>query len=247
LEQAMSGMIQSGVKRLVAYDDPRCFGGRMRARRSRPLVELIRRVHAERGNVRIIDVGGTRRYWRILPESLLGDCDVHITIVNLPGTPAPDAEEPRFTHAFGDGCDLSEWPDAAFDIAHSNSVIEHVGDWDHVVRFAAEVRRVARYYFLQTPHFWFPVEPHCMVPLFHWLPMSWRVSLVRRCNLGNWTRQPDVDRAVRTVESARLLDRAMFEGLFGDDATIRTERFFGLPKSMVAVRDQAPAETADAA
>lgn len=230
---------------ILDYDRPGSVGRRMRARRIGPLVELIERVHAERGRVRMVDIGGTVAYWRILPPELMARCNVHVTIVNLadahPGTRAEastDEASARFTHVIGDGCDLSEWEDDAFDIAHSNSVLEHVGDWDHVARFAGEIRRVARSYYIQTPHFWFPVEPHCMMPLFHWLPRSWRLSMVMRWKMGNWSRQPDVDRAMRTVESARLLDRRMFEGLFADDARIRTERFFGLPKSMIAVRGE---------
>jgi hypothetical protein len=227
--------------RRVDRTDATCFSARLRAKRIAPLVAIIKRVHAERGRVSIIDIGGTADYWRIVPRAILDRCNVTITVVNLPGMLAEDHGDPRFRHVEGDGCDLAEWEDQSFDIAHSNSVIEHVGDWSRVCAFASEVRRVARFYFVQTPHFWFPVEPHCMTPVFHWLPRSWRIAMVMRWNLGNWTRQPSVHHAVRTVESARLLDGPMFGELFGADATIRTERFFGLPKSMVAVREHSAA------
>ncbi|MFK7959216.1 MAG: class I SAM-dependent methyltransferase [Phycisphaerales bacterium] len=228
-------MLKRLTRNLVDYDRADSFGSKMRARRVDPLVRLIERVYDERGSVSIIDVGGTRRYWKILPAGLFERCDVQVTIVNLPGAPNTGGSTERFTHIEGDGCDLAEHAENGFDIAHSNSVIEHVGDWDRVESFAAEMQRVARYYYCQTPHFWFPVEPHCMTPIFHWLPKATRVSMVQRFALGNWSRQTDVREAVRTVESARLLDRRMFTTLFGTDATVRTERFCAWPKSMTAI------------
>jgi hypothetical protein len=44
-----------------------------------------------------------------------------------------------------------------------------------------------------------------------------------------------VSGAVRAVESARLLDRKRMKALFGD-AEIRTEWWFALPKSLIAIR-----------
>jgi hypothetical protein len=102
-------------------------------------------------------------------------------------------------------------------------------------RFAAETRRLGRHYFIQTPHFWFPYEPHFLCPFFHWLPKPVRVNLVMRFALGPGGRMTDLSDAVEYVESARLLNRRMFAALF-PDADISIERFWLLPKSMVAVR-----------
>jgi hypothetical protein len=134
-----------------------------------------------------------------------------------------------------DGCDLGSLADLPFQIAHSNSVIEHVGDWERMVAFAEEIARVAPMYYVQTPNYWFPVEPHSMTPFFHWLPRTVRVWLVLHFRLGQWRRAETKDEALRTVESARLLDRRAFQTLF-KTAHIATERFFGLPKSLIALK-----------
>jgi hypothetical protein len=93
---------------------------------------------------------------------------------------------------------------------------------------------VAESHFVQTPNYWFPVEPHCMTPFFHWLPKPLRIRLVMAFALGHWKRADTVDQAMRFVEGSRLLNRRMFEYLFEGDEII-TERFFLLPKSFIAV------------
>src|SRR5690349_6613031 len=60
--------------------------------------------------------------------------------------------------------------DAAFDIAFSNAVVEHVGDADEQRRFISELCRVAPRVFLSTPNRWFPIESHTLLPFLHWLP-----------------------------------------------------------------------------
>ena len=221
------------AKRISNYDDLNSFGSRMRKRRARLLLSMILEVFEERGKVEIIDIGGTRTYWNIIPVDLLRAQDVKIIIVNL-----PDAEmihnDPIFSFVEGDGRNLSGFGDKAFDLAHSNSVLEHVGNWEDMHRFAGEIARVGRKYFVQTPSFWFPVEPHCMTPFFHWLPLSIRMQLVLRFELGQWRKAADLNEAKQIVQSARLLTRNKMKTMFSD-AIIRTEWFL-FPKSYIAVR-----------
>lgn len=126
--------------------------------------------------------------------------------------------------------------DNYFHLSHSNSVLEHVGDWEKMKQFSNELKRVAESYYIQTPNYWFPVEPHCMTPFFHWLPTPIRVSLVMKFNLGHWKKQDTVDGAVETVESARLVDKKMFRELYSD-ADIITERLFLFAKSFTGIRN----------
>lgn len=226
------------ARALAGHGDQDSLRSRLRARRIAPLMAMIESIAARKGCVSIVDIGGTAQYWGILPAGYLATHNVTITVINVPGAPLP-ADQPPFRFLAADGCDLSAFADGAFDIAHSNSVVEHVGDWQRMTDFAREVKRVARNYFVQTPNFWFPLEPHCMTPFFHWLPKPVRVFMVLRFRLGHWERATTVDAAVRTVESARLLDRRMFQALFGD-AEIRTERMLALPKSFVAVKNTGP-------
>ena len=198
-------------------------------------MDLVAAAHHRYGETRILDVGGTRSYWKIVPEEVLYRHKVHITLINMPGSSTP-ADDERFSFVAADGCDMRErFADRSFHIVHSNSVIEHVGDWQRMTAFARELRRLAPAYFVQTPNFWFPVEPHFMTPVFHWLPEPVRVALVRRFALGHRSRRPKIGNAVEEVESVRLLDRKMFSFLF-PDGRLMIERMLGLPKSLIAIR-----------
>jgi SAM-dependent methyltransferase len=122
--------------------------------------------------------------------------------------------------------------DCQFDIVYSNSVIEHVGAIDQMVRMASEVRRVGRRYFVQTPYRYFPVEPHFVFPMFQFLPLSIRTLLVQNFNLGWIARQPDRKQAANEVRSINLLSRRELQSLF-PDGQMMEERLLGLTKSLI--------------
>jgi hypothetical protein len=216
------------------YDSQKSVGSKLRAKRIAPLLEMIEATFNEHGSVNVIDLGGTEKYWGIVPRQYLDEHNVNITIVNLPGTLKPKDHGP-FKFVEADACDLAGFDDKSFHIAHSNSVVEHVGDWKRMVQFAKELSRVSQRCFVQTPNYWFPIEPHCMTPIFHWLPKSIRIWLVLHFQLGHWRKAASVDEAVQIVESARLLNRKMFQELFRD-AHVLTERFFWLPNSFIAIK-----------
>jgi hypothetical protein len=227
-------MSRTVARWLTDYRRHDSIGYKLRAKRARHLMQLIDTVYAEKGRVEILDIGGVDYYWEVLPESFLAERNVSITVVNLPQTKTPRDHWP-FKFAVGDGCDLHQLADQSFDIAHSNSVIEHVGDWSRMTAFAREVQRVAPRYFVQTPNYWFPIEPHGMFPLFQYLPKPARVWMVMHFQIGRFPRATSVAHAMRVVESARLLTRKMMQALF-EDAEIVTERLVGLPKSFIAIK-----------
>lgn len=141
----------------------------------------------------------------------------------------PDASRwlgsPNVTVVQADGTALP-FADREFDVGFSNSVIEHVPR--HLQpAFAAELGRVARRYYVQTPNRYFPIEPHYQLPLFQFLPERLRKTLNRRFTLG-W-------QAKGQWEEITLLSAADLRRLF-PDAEIHREKVFGLTKSLIAVR-----------
>ncbi len=188
--------------------------------------------------LRILDVGGTNEFWE--QRGWAGRDDVEITLVNLE---AAERRHANIVPTAGDACDLSEHGDASFDLVFSNSVIEHLFTFENQSRMASEIRRAARYgYWVQTPNFWFPIEPHFIVPAWHWLPESTRVAVLRRRGVGWAGRCPDPAFARRIVEEHRLMRRGELARLF-PDAEIMGERIGGLVKSWTAVGTFAAAPT----
>jgi hypothetical protein len=204
-----------------------------RGRRFALIEAKIKSIAAKTGSCRIIDVGGRVEYWNpILPT--LDAVGAKITVVNLEKTqPKPG---PMFDFAFGNACDLSGYADQSYDFAHSNSLIEHVGRWPEMGRCAAEIRRVAKSYYVQTPYLWFPIEPHFRAPFYAWLPEQMRARLLMSFDLGYIGKAATLDQAMADVQSINLLDHAQMRALF-PDASISFERVLGLPKSMIACRD----------
>jgi hypothetical protein len=220
---------------ITNYNNKSSLGSKFRANRIKPLLKIIENIYHKNGEVKILDVGGTALYWECLPDNFIQKHKIKITLLNTSMEDISCSND-CFSFIAADGCNLSLFGDKSFDIAHSNSVIEHVGDWERKVCFAHEIRRVATCYYVQTPNFWFPVEPHCLTLFFHWLPKPCRVFLVMHFNLGHWKKRNDIDQAVRAVESASLVTKKMLKSLFPDSLII-TERFLFLSKSHIALRN----------
>jgi SAM-dependent methyltransferase len=204
----------------------RSVATRLRRQRFQILLDML---GDSAGPIHILDIGGHQNYWEMMLANLSLKAEPHITLLNI-GTPA--VSRPNFTAVAGDGRAMPQFADQQFDIVFSNSTIEHVGDFADQQRMANEVRRVGRRFCIQTPNRYFPIEPHFVFPLFQFLPIPWRVWLVRHFNLGWYSRIPDYQRALAEVTSIRLLSKAELVQLF-PAATIFEEKFFGLVKSFV--------------
>lgn len=229
---------RSIIKWATDYRNPKSIGSRLRARRIRPLTQVIRALFAEKSSVSIIDIGGSAYYWNILPPGFLEENNVTITVANLPEANLPDNFD-RFRFINADGCNLSEIETNAFDIAHSNSVIEHVGDWQKMQQFSKELQRVSKYYYLQTPNFWFPFEPHYMTPFFHWLPRPVRAWILMHFAIGHCDRITSLSEAMLILEDSELLTTKMLRELF-PGASIINEKFMFMNKSLVAMNFPLP-------
>lgn len=204
---------------------------RIRAAR---ILTIIQTIAAEKGGCRIIDLGGDPDYWnRLFDRADLEAANVHITTVNPHVWEQSD--DPMIEAVEGDACDLPHYAANSFDFAHSNSVIEHVGDWDKVEAFAAEHRRLAPRYYAQTPYYWFPVEPHFSSIGFQWRSEQSRARMLMKRDMGWSKKARDMGEAMAQVQSARLLDKTQFRYLF-PDAQLVDETVMGLTKSLRAIK-----------
>jgi hypothetical protein len=195
-----------------------------RRRRMRAFVETFR-PHA---GTAILDVGGTPYNWRLL------SCDADLTLLNLELPEGFEQLPGNYSFVVGDATDL-EFEDDAFDVAFSNSVVEHLGSWARQQAFARELRRVGRGVWVQTPARSFPFDPHLLAPFVHWLPPRWQKRWVRWLTGWGLLARPSPAQVARHVDETRLLGLAEMRELF-PDCEIRRERFLGLTKAYVAVR-----------
>ena len=160
-------------------------------------------------SARIVDVGcGALGLRALEPVRDITGVDV---------APRPDYPGP-FVQA--DATRRLPFADGAFDLAYSSSVVEHITPALRPA-FAAELTRVARAVFVQTPAWSFPVEPHALLPFAHWLPPALRRPYWRLGAAGEW-------------EDIALLRRDELQALF-PGAAVRAERLGPLVKSWVAI------------
>jgi len=189
------------------------------ARLASPLAARARAARHERffaltrlpAGARVLDVGCGALGLRALEPGL------DITGVDLAAR--PDYPGP-FVRA--DASEGLPFADDEFDLVYCSSVIEHVPP-PRRPAFAAEVRRVGRGWYVQTPAHSFPLEPHSLLPFAHWLAPRARRHYWRLGAAGEW-------------EEISLLRRREMEALFGPALA---ERAAGLVKSWVCVRPAA--------
>jgi SAM-dependent methyltransferase len=205
----------------------------LRNKRMKHIKALIEKAYAKFGEVKILDIGGLPDYWDILPKEFLKQNHVSIVCANIF---SPQQEDDAFfSFIQADGCDLSQFPDQSFHIVHSNSVIEHVGDWEKMFAFANEAQRVGKVYFVQTPNYWFPVEPHYLLPFIHWIPLPMQIWWHTHFSNGaSWKKAANIDSAMKRIEAQRLLSKPMLKELF-PQAKILMERVALLAKSYMVI------------
>jgi hypothetical protein len=207
------------------------FSNTRRSRRFAAFAALVDGLLEQReGSVRILDIGGTNSFWE--QRGWAGRDRVEVVLVNLEAEPR---EHENIDPRAGDATDLSEFADGSFDVVFSNSVIEHLQTRDNQAAMAAEVRRLAPVYWIQTPNFWFPVEPHFLTPGWHYLPVAVRVALLRRRRWGWRGPLPEAAKAEEAVREIRLMRGSELTRMF-PEATLQRERIGPFVKSFVALR-----------
>jgi SAM-dependent methyltransferase len=179
-------------------------------------------------NLKVVDVGGTFYHWKSSAEFVQS---IELTLVNIEKETEELPGNVKFIEA--DARNLEFMADKQFDVAYSNSVIEHFSDFEEQAKVATNIRRIANHYFVQTPNYYFPVEPHFLFPFFQMLPEGMKKTLVKNFSLGWYEKQADDNSAAELVKSIRLLKRKELIELF-PDAEIHEEKFFGMNKSFIA-------------
>lgn len=175
-------------------------------------------------STRVLDVGGTLLNWSFVK------IQPRLTIMNM--HPPGELVLPHVEWIVGDARSMP-FKDQSFDVVFSNSVIEHVGDWEDQKSFAQEIRRVGKSYFVQTPNYYFPVEPHFITPFIHWLPYDIGRRVIRLTIRNFFTR--DVKKSMELYDEVRLLKPKEMQDLF-PEAEIVFEKLLGLPKSILVIR-----------
>lgn len=219
------------LKKAADNGAPRSLANYLRRRRAALLVKYVERhfpMKSSRQPLDILDVGGTESFWK--HSGLAQLPDVRVTLLNLT---QDKTSLPNFTSVAGDAREMPQFGDHSFDLAFSNSVIEHVGDFDDKRRMADEIQRVGRHFFVQTPAKYFPIEPHFLFPFFTYLPERFRAELVCRCNLGWYPAQGSLAQARDFLRGFQLLTRRDIIALF-PESTILRESLCGLTKSYIA-------------
>jgi SAM-dependent methyltransferase len=157
------------IRRVALSDrDSGSLASRLRLKRW----HLIQEVLALRGTESVLDVGGTDKSW------WFADWQGPLTRCNLERHAATGG-----LRVVGDGRSLP-FKDREFDVTFSNSVIEHINTLDGQIRFAQEIQRTGRRFFVQTPNKWFPIEPHYLFPCFQFLPVTLQRWLHTHFSIG---------------------------------------------------------------
>lgn len=193
---------------------------------------------------RVLDLGGSDGSFAALIAARRSD--LIFTVADTEPTRLIAAERYGFREAALQPDGPLPFDDDSFDVVLCNSVIEHVTlpkerclrdtipepQWRAAslarqAEFAAEIRRVGRSYFVQTPHRSFPFDVHVWLPFTGWLSHEGARRLVRvtdrcwvkKCGVADW----------------HLLDESDMARLF-PGGNLMVERFAGLPKSVIAWR-----------
>ena len=207
-----------------------------RQRRGRFILEQFPDI----ARLKICDLGGSQHFWDKLG---LDVPRAHITIYNISHSETQGVNDEagndlqRIRVLIYDGRTIPQ-PDGTYDLLVCNSVLEHVPPTQRAA-LAAEMRRVAKAVFCQTPALSFPIEPHFLMPFVHWLPRSLGFQLIK---FSPWRllSRPD-DATIREYWwGTRLLDGKELQALF-PGTRIVGERVLGLTKSYyVTARGQPP-------
>jgi hypothetical protein len=135
--------------------------------------DLLLRVFRPRPSDRVLDIGASGQVFLVYSIEDVYPFPDRIVAGGYALREALSARRyyPKPTYAVFDGCALP-FPDRSFDLVFSNAVIEHILGEGRQERFAREIMRVGKSWFVTTPNYWFPFETHYHLPFIQFLPRS---------------------------------------------------------------------------
>ncbi len=217
---------------LASSDEKTSLGNKFRKKRFHFFQSAIKPLIEEKRisgtlPLKILDVGGTESYW--VNMSYHQNQEVEIKLVNLVKFPT---SHQNITSVVGDATDLSEYADQEYDIVFSNSVIEHLYNFEAQKKMSSEVQRVGKKHFIQTPNKHFFIEAHYVLPFFQYLPKKLQYPILTKTPLSRG-RKWNKEFAKQYVDEIRLLSLAEMKAIF-PLSQIYKEKLLGMTKSLTA-------------
>lgn len=181
---------------------------------------LFMKIMKPTSEMRILDLGGQPEIWESVEPVL------NITCLNLPGIVKKNHQSHHnIIYLEGDACNMPDFQPGDFDLIFSNSVIEHVGDYEKRLQFANEVLRLSNKFWIQTPSKYFPIEAHCGMFFWWFYPKALRSYFIKKwaIKLPAWA---EMVKTTTVISSSEL--RAILPG-----CTLKHEWII-FPKSIMA-------------
>jgi len=212
------------LKYLSNYNNKHSLSLYFRKKRFKLLYDLLN----TKTDCKILDIGGFGNTLEMMDKDF---CDKNeITILNLENV---EVFNKRTKFVLGDATDSGLFKEKSFDLVYCNSVIEHAGDNEQRKKLSENIRKWGSKYFVQTPNYYFPFEPHFLIPFFHFFPVKLRAYLLNKFTLGSYRKENNLMSALNVVSSVRLLKLEEFQESF-PGAKIIKEKFLFLNKSFIA-------------
>lgn len=215
------------MKFLQKYADntkPNSIVNKWRRRRFSIFINLINGLPKP---IKILDIGGTENFWL-----QMGFSDANSAEITILNSEPVEITQNNINFIRGDARNLGSLRTQKYDVIFSNSVIEHVGGFTEQQMMADEILKFNTKYYVQTPSYYFPMEPHFLFPCFQFLPMKLKIFLVMNFRMGWFDKRKSKSEAIELINSIRLLKKNELAHFF-PEGKIQKEKFLFLTKSFI--------------
>ena len=190
--------------------------------------------------VRIIDLGGTVSMWE--RWGLSADDRLRIDLANNFSMDVNNkdnlSKSSNISKVTVDVTTLTTSDYQRYDVIFSNSMLEHLADFEQQRSVAREIVESRRPYFIQVPNKYCLVDPHFahpLAPFYAAWPRSFQTRMLRISGLNGGARARSHAQAEHRLKFYYPLSKSDMSSLFSD-AEVLVERNFGMSMSIVALR-----------